>query len=122
MMTGITMVLACFAYGIIILNDPKMKIPFFNPEEMAVFVDPHFGWSWYLPLFTGIATLILGLVIAILDFFFPRKIAVVFHHSIVEEDEFFAVREHHCTIIIIAFVFAVFLMLLEFFKVLVQWF
>ena len=87
------MILACFAFGIIILNDPKMKIPFANPEEMVVFVDPQFGWSWYLTLFTGIGVLILGGVVLALDFFVPRKIAAVFHHSIVEEDEFFAVSE-----------------------------
>ena len=91
MLTGSVMVMACFAYGIIIYNDPKMKIPFANPVQEAVFVDPQFGWSWYLPLFTGIALLALGLAILLLDFFLPRKIAVVFHHSVVEEDEFFAV-------------------------------
>ena len=91
MLTGIIMILACFAYGVIILNDPKMKIPFANPVDHVVFLDPQFGWSWYLPLFTGIGTLILGLVVLLFDFFLPRKIAVVFHHSVVEEDEFFAV-------------------------------
>ena len=96
MLTGSIMIMACFAYGIIILNDPKMKIPFSNPVDHAVFVDPQFGWSFYLPLFTGIATLILGLVVLLLDFFLPRKIAIVFHHSVVEEDEFFAVS--FCTL------------------------
>ena len=91
MLTGSIMILACFAFGIIIYNDPKMKIPFANPYDHVVFVDPQFGWSWYLPLFTGIATLILGTVILLFDFFLPRKIAIVFHHSVVEEDEFFAV-------------------------------
>ena len=91
MLTGVIMILACFAYGIIIINDPPMKIPFANPEEQVVFVEPHFGWSWYLPLFTGIAVLFLGLAVLLLDFFVPRKIAVVFHHSVVEEDEFFVV-------------------------------
>lgn len=93
MLTGVIMILACFAFGIVILNDPKMKIPFANPVDHVVFIDPHFGWSFYLPLFTGIAVLILGIVIVLLDFFLPRKIAIVFHHSVVEEDEFFAVSE-----------------------------
>lgn len=87
------MILSCFAFGIIIINDPPLKIPFANPEEMAVFVEPNFGWSWYLTLFTGIAVLVLGGVVLVMDFFIPRKIATVFHHSIVEEDEFFAVSE-----------------------------
>ena len=91
MLTGSIMILACFAFGVIILNDPKMKIPFSNPVDHTVFVDPQFGWSWYLTLFTGIGTLVLGLVVLLMDFFLPRKIAVVFHHSVVEEDEFFAV-------------------------------
>ena len=91
MLTGVVMILACFAYGIIILNDPKMKIPFANPIDQAVFIDPQFGWSWWLSLFTGIAVLALGLFVLVMDFFFPRKIAAVFHHSVVEEDEFFVV-------------------------------
>ncbi len=85
------MILAIFAYGIIIENDPKMKIPFANEEEGAVFVDPHFGWSWGLTLATGICTLILGCVVLFMDYFFPRQIAVVFHHSILEDDDFFQV-------------------------------
>lgn len=93
MLTGSIMILACFAYGVIILNDPKMKIPFANPDDQVVFIDPQFGWSWYLPLFTGIGTLVLGTVVLIMDYFLPRKIAIVFHHSVVEEDEFFAVSE-----------------------------
>lgn len=93
MLTGSVMVLSCFAYGIIILNDPKMKIPFANPIDQAVFIDPQFGWPWWLTLFTGIGLIVLGFVILLLDFFLPRKIAVVFHHSVVEEDEFFVVSE-----------------------------
>ena len=96
MLTGSIMVLSCFAFGIIILNDPKMKIPFANPIDHVVFIDPQFGWSWWLPLFTGIALIILGFVILLLDFFLPRKIAVVFHHSVVEEDEFFVVSGLKC--------------------------
>lgn len=93
MLTGSIMILACFSYGIIILNDPKMKIPFANPVDHVVFVDPQFGWSWWLTLWTGIATVVIGTVVLFLDFFLPRKIAIVFHHSVVEEDEFFAVRD-----------------------------
>lgn len=92
MLTGSILILACFSFGVIIVNDPKMKIPFANPVEHVVFVDPQFGWSFYLPLFTGILLVFLGLFIYLMDYFLPRKIAVVFHHSIVEEDEFFAVR------------------------------
>lgn len=93
MLTGSILILACFSFGLIVLNDPKMKIPFANPVDHLVFVDPQFGVSFYLPLFTGICVVFLGLFILLMDYFFPRKIAVVFHHSIVEEDEFFAVRK-----------------------------
>ncbi len=89
--TGLVMVLACFAYGIIIINDPKLAVPFANEEEGTVFVDPQFGWSWYLALITGIVTFFLGILVLLMDFFFPRKIARVFHHSILVDDDFFQV-------------------------------
>ena len=90
--TGLVMILACFCYGVIIINDPPMIFPFANDHGERVTLDPHFGWSWYLTLFTGIAVVVLSIVILFMTYFFPRQIAVVFHHSVVEEDEFFQVR------------------------------
>ena len=91
--TGLLMILACFAYGIIIINDPKIAIPFANPRDRFTgTLEPDYGWSFYLSLIVGIIVVLLGVIIIMLDYFVPRKIAVVFHHSIVEEDEFFAVR------------------------------
>lgn len=92
--TGLIMLLAIFAFGVIIINDPEMKIPFANEEEGTVFIDPKFGWSWWLALWTGLGTLTIGIVVYVMDFFFPRKIAVVFHHSVLEEDDFFEVSLH----------------------------
>ena len=92
LLTGLLMVLACFAFGIIIINDPPVAIPFANEIQGTVRVTPTFGWSFILTLVTGVALVILGVVILLLDYFFPRQIATVFHHSTVEEDEFFQVR------------------------------
>ena len=91
-LTGLIMILAVFAFGVIVINDPELKIPFAD-DHTAVFIEPKFGWSFYLPLFTGIALFFLGIAIYMMDYFIPRKIAAVFHHSIVEEDEFFQVCE-----------------------------
>lgn len=92
LLTGLLMVLACFAFGIIIINDPPVAIPFANEIQGTVRVTPTFGWSFILTLVTGVAVVILGIVILLLDYFLPRQIATVFHHSTVEEDEFFQVR------------------------------
>ena len=91
-LTALIMILSVFAFAIIVINDPDLKIPFAD-DHTVVFIEPKFGWSFYLPLFTGIALFFLGIAIYLMDYFIPRKIAVVFHHSIVEEDEFIQVRE-----------------------------
>ncbi len=93
LMVGLIMVLASFSYAIIIINDPPLVFPFADNEGHVVRLTPHFGWCWYLNLFTGIATVVMAIVILLMNFFFPRKIAAFFHHSIVEEDEFFQVCE-----------------------------
>lgn len=90
--TGLVMTLASFAYSIIIINDPPIFFPFADNAGDVVLLKPKFGWSWYLNIFTGIAVVILAVIILFMNFFMPRKIAVVFHHSVVEEDEFFQVR------------------------------
>ena len=84
--TGSVMILACFSYGVIIINDPELKIPFQDD-----ILEPKFGWSWYLVLFTGIATLFLGFGIIVLDMFRPEWTAAIFHHSLTHDDEFFQV-------------------------------
>lgn len=92
LMTGLVMVLASFAYAIIIINDPHIFFPFADDHGEEVVLRPHFGWSFILNICTGVAVVFLALVVIIMNYFFPRQIAVVFHHSIVEEDEFFQVR------------------------------
>ena len=79
------MIMAIFFYGIIIINDPELKIPF----GTNYIIEPHFGWSYYLTLFTGLGCVILGCFIWALDFFVPRKIAIVFHRTTLEDDVFF---------------------------------
>ena len=85
-MTGSIMILACFSYGVIIKNDPELKIHF--PDDTLKL---KFGWSWYLTLFTGIATLFLGFGILFFDIYHPEWTAAIFHHSITRDDEFFQV-------------------------------
>ena len=90
--TGLVMILASFSYAIIILNDPHIFFPFADNHGEVVKLIPTYGWSWWLNLITGIAVVALALVVLIMNYFFPRQIATVFHHSVVEEDEFFQVR------------------------------
>ena len=85
------MICACGSYGIIIINSPRLKVPFGDIRGDVTFLNPTFGWAWYLSLFTGIATVVLAILIWLLNYFMPRRIATVFHHSVVEEDEFFQV-------------------------------
>ena len=91
-LTGSLMVFSVFAYSLIIINDPEFKLPFAN-EGGTEFLEPTFGWSWYLVLLTGIGTIAIGIVVLLMDYFMPRRIAVVFHHSVVEEDDFFEVKQ-----------------------------
>lgn len=94
---GLLMILACFSYGIIIYNEPKMVLPWNMPEcdggeqDCTIFLDPQFGWSWYLVLFTGLAVLGIGVLLYVMDFFVPRLVAQIFHHSVLEDDELFEV-------------------------------
>ena len=85
------MIMAIFLYGIIIINDPELKIPFGPGDDYTI--QPHFGWSYYLALFTGLGCIFVGCLIWALDFFVPRQIALVFNRSIVEDDEFFHEEE-----------------------------
>ena len=88
---GLFMVFASVAYSIIVINDPVMSIPFGDIEGHRVLLTPHFGWSWILNIITGFLTVILACLVLILNYFFPRQVATFFHHTIVEEDEFFQV-------------------------------
>ena len=83
--TGSLMILTVFAYGIIIINDPPLELPF-----QDAILKPAFGWSWWLTLWTGVGTFFLGVFILLLDRFWPSKAAAIFHHSVVEDDAFFS--------------------------------
>lgn len=96
LITGLIMIMASFSFAIIQINDPVLAVPFGDIHGERVLLKPTFGWAWYLNLLTGIATCILAIIVLIMNYFFPRKIAIVFHHSVVEEDEFFVVRNYVC--------------------------
>lgn len=80
------MVLASASYGLIILNDPPLKIHFADD-----ILRPHFKAPFYLVLFTGLGATILAIIIVIVDRICPRKVAVIFHHSIIADDVIFQV-------------------------------
>lgn len=104
--TGCLMILSVFAYGVIIINDPPLELPFqdaaLNRSTSnattsnatttlpSTVLKPSFGWSWWLTLWTGVGTFFLGIFILFLNRFWPNKAAVVFHHSVLADDEFFA--------------------------------
>ena len=90
------MICAVAAFGIIIINDPPLKLPWNRAnchpnaergEWCTLFLEPTFGWSFYLVLLTGIAVFIAGVVLYFVDFFYPRATAALFHHSVIEADE-----------------------------------
>ena len=87
---GLVLCLAVFTYAIVIINGTnnaaKMKIPFQDGT-----LDPQFGWAWWLTLVTGVFSVIVSIVILVTNFIFPRQVATFFHHTLIEEDEFFAV-------------------------------
>ena len=105
--TGCLMILSVFAYGVIIINDPPLELPFqdaaLNRSTSnattsnattsnatttlpSTVLKPSFGWSWWLTLWTGVGTFFLGIFILVLDKFWPSTAAAIFHHSIIEDD------------------------------------
>jgi len=90
------MLLACLTYGIVIINDPPLQIPF--PDGTLI---PQFSWAFWLVLVTGCLTVLAALVIVFIDIRLPRMTAEFFHHSTIEDDTIFQV---HVTRIIIVLV------------------
>lgn len=95
LITGLLMLLASATYGLTILNDPPLKIPFQDDV-----LRPHFKASFYLVLFTGLGISILAIGIVIGDYIWPRKMAEVFHHSIIADDIIFQVTIHTAKILV----------------------
>ena len=83
------MVLANFWYGVIIINDPPLEFPFADSTGSMLLLRPAFGWSWWLVLATGLLSLFIGIAVFILNYFVPRKVAVVFNLEVAEEDDIF---------------------------------
>ena len=98
MLLGIIMICSIFSYGVIILNSPPLVLPWSEAdcepdasqdEWCTLIMEPKFGWSWYLVLFTGLAVFFTGVILFFIDFFRPRWITPLFHHNILEEDQEF---------------------------------
>ena len=52
------------------INDPPIKFPF---EDATLYL--RYGANWYLTLFTGLISAALGIVIVLLDVFFPIQVS-----------------------------------------------
>ena len=87
-LTGSMLALAAFTYSIVVQNDPPLKIPFQDGV-----IQPTFNYSFYLTLITGVFTMANAIIILIMNWLMPRKIANFFHHSLVEDDSIFEVRD-----------------------------
>ncbi|WP_411024996.1 hypothetical protein, partial [Salmonella sp. s54836] len=70
---GFLMVLGIIIWSANITNFPEIEFPF----ESGI-LTLHFGWTWYLTLFTGIFAFAFGAITIIADFFFPRHTATFF--------------------------------------------
>lgn len=84
LITGLVLLLAVLTYGVLIQNDPPLRIVF--PDAT---LRPKFNYSFYLTLVTGALTSFLACVIFLVDCICPRKTATFFHHSIIEDDTIF---------------------------------
>ena len=88
-LTGVLLGLASLTYGVVIQNDPPLKIPFQDGV-----LQPTFNYSFYLTTGTSGLTMIAALIVLIMDLSCPRKIALFFHHSLVEDDAIFEVSSY----------------------------
>lgn len=86
LLTGSLLCLSVLSYGVLIRNDPPLRIYF--PDG---FLQPNFNYSFYLTLVTGVLTVLGGLLVLVMDIFYPRKIATFFHHALIEDDAIFEV-------------------------------
>ncbi len=87
LLTGLVFLLSALTYGVVIQNDPPLRIYFPN----AV-LRPHFNYSFYLAIGTGTLTCLIALLILLIDYIAPRTSARIFHHSSIEDDEVFEVK------------------------------
>lgn len=87
LLTGVILCLASLTYGVLIQNDPPLRIHF--PDDI---LRPNFNYSFYLTVATGGVTTLLACVILLIEKFSPRKTATIFHHTVIEEDTIFEVE------------------------------
>lgn len=88
LLTGLILCLAALTYGVLIQNDPPLRIHF--PDDV---LRPSFNYSFYLTVATGGLTALLACLILLLEKFSPRKTATIFHHAVIEEDTTFEVKK-----------------------------
>ncbi len=67
------MVLGIIIWSANITNFPDLQFPF----ESGV-LTLHYGWTWYLTLFTGVFAFAAGAIIITADFLYPRQTALFF--------------------------------------------
>ncbi|XP_077978626.1 dual oxidase maturation factor 1-like [Glandiceps talaboti] len=81
LLTGGVLLLSNLIYGTL-RTGPDLEIPF----QHAV-LRFHFGWSFWIILVTGLLCLCLGIIIWLLDYYFPVQTATFFGHDIIENFE-----------------------------------
>ncbi|KAK0043865.1 dual oxidase maturation factor 1-like isoform X3 [Biomphalaria pfeifferi] len=82
-LTGLSMILACVAYNSC-QNVIPLAISFDNTQLTLTY-----GWCFWLTLAAGIATLLVGSILFLLDYFTPENISDFFHlEKIVDEEHF----------------------------------
>ena len=81
------MCLAVLTYGVVIINDPPLKIPFQDDT-----IRPQFNYSFWITLCTGVVLTLAAVIVMIADIFWPREVAKMFHHGTIADDSIFEVR------------------------------
>ena len=85
-LTGVMLCLAALTYSVMVQNDPPLRIHF--PDDV---LRPTFGFSFFLTIITGILTIKGACVVLVMNFCAPRKVAIFFHHTTIEDDTIFDV-------------------------------
>jgi len=85
-LTGLSLICANLIYACV-RNPNELVIPFTDEKQL----DTHFGWSFWLCLFNGLLTLVIGIVVIVMDLRFNDKVATFFNFDIAQElEEYYA--------------------------------
>lgn len=85
-LTGAMLCLAALTFSIVIQNDPPLQVHF--PDAI---LRPKFNYSFYLTAATGVMTCILACIVLVMQNLYPRKVALFFHHTLLEDDAIYEV-------------------------------